>query len=99
MIRVPLQLERKRELQKLARWAEPRLEEQVGGGYDFEFDCGCGYDDVLVFLPDRHPVGVGALERTDRPPSFLGTASYNEGEAMPNVADGMVTNAFYNRTL
>lgn len=96
MMRVHLRQEW--ELQKLAQWAEPRLDGQAVWGYDSEFDYGCGYDGESVFLPDRHPVGVGALGKIVRLPSFLGMASCN-GEVMPNVEDGTVANAFYNRTL
>ena len=69
------------------------------GEYDFVFDYGCGYDGDSVFLPDRHLVGVDALEKIDRLPSFPGTVSYNEEEEMQSVENGMVGNASYNRTL
>ena len=71
----------------------------MDGGYGFEFDCGCDYDGKSVSLLDRHLVGVDALEKIARLPSFLGTASCNEGEGMSNVEGGMVANASYNRTL
>lgn len=56
----------------------------MGGGYDFEFGCGCDYDDKSVFPPDRHLVEVGVLEKIVHPPSFRGTISDN-GEVISNA--------------
>jgi len=99
VLRLPLQRERKREPQKPAQSTEHRAEGQVAGEYDSVFDCDYGCDGESVFLPGRRLVGVDALEKIDRLPSFLGTASCNEEEEMPNVEKGMVGSASYNRTL
>ena len=69
------------------------------GEYDSVFDYGCGYDDESVFHPGHRLVGVGASGKIVRLPSFLGTVSCNGEEVMPNVENGVVGNASYNRTL
>ena len=92
------QQERKREARNSIQSAEPRDEGRFVGGCDSEFYCGCGCDGGSIFLPDRHPVGVGVLGKIVHLPSSLGTVSYN-GEVMLSAENGMVANAPYNHTL
>lgn len=95
-IPLPLQQERKGRPQGSILQVEPRLGGQVVWEYDSDY--GCGYDDKSVFPPDRHPVGVGVLEKIDRLPSFPVRISYNE-EVMQNAENDAVANASCNRTL